>query len=238
MNPMLRNIHLEFKRNRKVENGWILRWLWLGLAGVVLMLIGTVMGQANPGSTWVKDTRVSSDDILTSSQSVRIVPLSEAAALKLVRKIMQQDLNLTLAAYQPEFHLQAAETTLKTKIPDALSEVDHVVLNDKDFMFILEIKLRLHGDKTKLMLVSHPVYHVDPSKQTKPNTRVEIKVQGDASQVVSMGPIFLVPMAGSPDVGTQTLPDAADRAAKLVRAFMYYLDKRVGEKIQDHLSPK
>jgi len=57
---------------------------------------------------------------------------------------------------------------------------------------------------------------------------IEIKVKADPGQAVAIGPMFVVPIVGRPsDYGVDVLPDAAARAGKLVKSFMYSLDKRV-----------
>jgi hypothetical protein len=202
---------------------------------VILAVLFPVLasaGQANHSYKWVKDDKVSSQGILDSGQAFRLVPMKQAQALELVRKVMSGDLCLSLAEFNQAHRQQEAETTLKTILPEEITKQEIPSMASEDYCFILDAKLKADGDKTRITLVAIPVYRVDTAKAANAGQNVvEIKIKTDSSQVIGMGPIFVMPTAGQPtDFNLQTLPDAADRAAMLVRSFVYYLDQKLANK--------
>lgn len=205
---------------------------WLYMAGI-FGLAGALAAHASaPAGQWIKDSRVSSQNVLAGSQAFRILPLGEAEALALVKEILGGDhgLHLTAGPYQPSRHALEAQTTRRTVLPEKIAGPDSLVLADREFYFVLEAKFKANGRQTRIMLTASPVYRAAPRAPGTDKNTVEIKVRGDASQAVGLGPILVMPAAGqSADFKLRTLPDAAERAAKLVRSFLYYLDQKMAE---------
>lgn len=188
---------------------------------------------ARPGDQWIKDEKASSRAVLTSGQAFRLAPQELPAALKLVRTIMEQKLHLSLAEFNPRQHLQSGETTQRTGLPESIAPKNPVMASE-DYFFVLEASLKAEGRKTRIMVEARPAYRM-AGKAGRPNSNsVEIKIQGNSSQAVGLGPIFVMPAAGQPaDFNLPTLPDGAERAALLVRSFMYYWDQTPDSKIPE-----
>lgn len=183
---------------------------------------------------WVKDKKVSSQDVLRKSQAKRVIPVREAKALKMIQQVMTDDLYLALAEYHKTKHRQDAETTDDSVLPEEIIGEAEVELVDADYCFILEVKLKKYGARTRVAAKAHPIYRIrdmeaeDAESDEENASTIEIKVKADTGQAVAVGPMFVVPIAGRPsDFNITILPDAAERAGKLVKSFMYLLDKRV-----------
>ena len=193
------------------------------------LLLGVAIAHAaKHDHTWLKDKRVSSQDVLSSSLSSRIVPLSEAKALETVRSIMKRDLHMTLSKYDKKNRQQVAQTTLKTILPEEIAGRGNRELADEDYVFMLEVELKKIDGQTRIIAKAHPIYRVRATKGDDKKNTIEIKVKAEPGQAVALGPMFVMPAAGQPaDYNAQTLPDAAQRAANLVRYFMQELDQRI-----------
>ncbi len=209
---------------------------------IILLLVLAGLGSAVLAAPyiykWVKDKTVNSDRILPSAQKMRVVPISEGQALDVVRRVMAEDLFLALAEYHKTKHIQDAETTADSVLPEEVigqkqMEADLV---DEDYRFFLEVKLRAYGNRTRITAKASPMYRirdVEAEEQAygdsgTSQTSVDVKVNAGYGSGVAMGPIFVMPFDGLPlEYQIQPLPDAAERGAQIVRSFMYLLDKRV-----------
>ncbi len=183
---------------------------------------------------WVKDKKVSSKQVLSRSQAKRVISLSESQALQMVRQVMTDDLYLALGEYQKTKHLQEAETTDDSVLPEEVIGEEEVELVDEDYGFLLEVKLKKYGGRTRVTAKAHPIYRIrdleaeDAESDEENAGTIEIKVKADQNQAVAIGPMFVAPIIGRPsDYDITILPEAALRAGKLVKSFMYLLDKRV-----------
>lgn len=210
-------------------------WLATGVAAAVAGL-GLTAWTAPYLYKWVKDRRVSSDRVLPGPQRTRVVPLPEDQALELVRRVMVEDLFLGLAEYHKTKHIQDGETTSDSVLPEAVVGQGDIELVDEDYRFFLEVKLRAYGGRTRITAKASPMYRIRDldaegeayGESAGGETGVDLKVRGDAGAAVAMGPIFIAPIDGRPsDYRVLPLPDAGERAGKLVRSFMYLLDRRI-----------
>jgi hypothetical protein len=195
-------------------------------------------GQAKPHIyKWVKDKQCSSDDLLRPSESTRVLAVTETKAFEWGHQVMTDDLFMSLAEYHKTRHQQDGETNPDTVLPEQIIRLEKVELADEDYRFILEVTLKtLNKQRTRVLVKASPVYRIrdaeaedarDEDSNSGGNS-VEVKIKGDRDSVVGMGPIFVVPMVGMlSEYNLTPLPDASDRAAKLVRSFLYLMDKRV-----------
>lgn len=213
-----------------------LRKYWMAMV-LGLVFAAAALARAEYLYKWIKDTDVNSGRVLRPTQASRVFAAPEAAALEAVRKVMTDDLYLALAEYHPTRHRQDAETVKDTVLPEeVVGQNPEVDLVDEDYRFLLEVKLKSVGNRTRVTAKASPVYRVRDldaeaeraAGQGNENNTVDIKVQADQTSAVQVGPIYIEPLEG-PLTGYQVapLPDAADRAAKLVRSFMYFMDQRV-----------
>ncbi len=209
--------------------------LWI-LSLVFVFFLSWVAGaQAKPRIyKWVKDKKVSSKQVLRKSQSQRVIPVSEPRTLEMVQQVMTDDLYLALGEYRKTKHLQEAETTDDSVLPEEIISEEEVELVDEDYGFLLEVKLRKYGARTRVTAKAHPIYRIrdleaeDAESDEDEAGTIEIKVKAGRDQAVAVGPMFIAPIIGRPsDYDITILPDAAARAGKLVKSFMYLLDKRV-----------
>lgn len=183
---------------------------------------------------WVKDRRVSSELVLERSQFQRVLPVTENQTEDLVRQVMTDDLYLALAQYHTTKHQQDAETTVDTVLPEEVIRQATIDLVDEDYRFVLEVQLKKFGSRTRVTAKAWPVYRIrdweaeDARDEDSGGSTLEVKVRADQGNAVAIGPMMIAPILGAPgDYGIAPLPDAAERAAELVRSFMYLLDKRV-----------
>jgi hypothetical protein len=211
-----------------------MRRFLIGLVAFIILVPSAVLAvPVNSNYKWVKDEKVSSQSVLNSTQAIRVVPLETVKALELVREVMNDNLHLSITAYDQARQQQVAETTSKTILPGKIAREETPIMASADYVFILEIKLKSDGNnKTRIMLVANPVYRVDTVQNTKPTqSSIEVTIKSDSTQAVNLGPVFMMPTAGQPaDFDLQTLPDAAERAALLVRSFLFYLDQKMTER--------
>lgn len=184
---------------------------------------------------WVKDKRESSDQLLSKSQSSRVLPIAEGQTLELVRATMSKDLYMAVGEFQKSKQKQLAETTSDTVLPEEIVRTREIDLIDENYIFVLEVRMKKYGNRTRVMAKASPVYRVrdydaeaaagsdDDSGQS-----VEVKIKSAQGSGITMGPIVVAPIYGVPsEYGAQPIPDASKRASLLVRSFMYLLDKRV-----------
>jgi hypothetical protein len=203
---------------------------------VVLFGLGVTAQGAPHIYKWVKDRIVNSDRVLPAQQKSRVVPIPEAAALGAVRKVLTDDLFMGLAEYHKTKHIQDAETTADTVLPEEVIGTGDLELVDEDYRFFLEIKFRAYGDRTRITAKCSPMYRIRDTEaedeaygdSAAASTSVDIKVNAESGSAVGVGPIFILPIEGLPsEYRCIPLPDAAERAGKIVRSFMYLLDKQV-----------
>jgi|GEM_PF-4941367 len=212
------------------------RFIISGLT-VAVLLAWSAPGHARQNIyKWVKDKYASSRDVLKDTQGSRVIKLPETQALAVVKKVMTDKLYMALAEYHKTRHQQDAEVTPDTVLPEEIVHQQEVELVDEDYGFILEVKLKDYGNRTRVTAVAWPIYRihdVEAEEEANPEgsagTTVEVKVKsGDQPAMVGMGPIFVMPILGrAADYNCQPLPDAPERAALLVRSFMYFLDQQI-----------
>lgn len=182
---------------------------------------------------WVKDKRVSSDRVLKEAQRQRVVPVAEAAALEMVRRILTDDLFMAQAEYHKTKHIQDAETTSDTVMPEEIVGQKEIDLIDENYRFFLQIKLKAYGGRTRISVKASPMYRIhDTDAEDEANSctagGTNIIVNAGAGAAVAVAAAFITPFEGLPmDYHCVPLDDAAARAGKLVRSFMYLLDKRI-----------
>lgn len=184
---------------------------------------------------WVKDKRVSSDQTLSKSQSSRVLPISEGNTLEMVKSVMTDDLFMALGDYHKSRNCQDAETTPDTVLPEEVIKREEIELVDEDYRFVLEVSLKKYGNRTRVQAKAVPVYRLRDhdaeaaaGAEDESGHNVEVKIKSNEGSGVFVGPIVVAPIYGMPsDYGIQPLPDAGQRAGKLVRSFMYFLDKKV-----------
>lgn len=186
---------------------------------------------------WVKDRRVSSEQVLERSQFQRVLPTTESQTQEIVRQVMTDDLYLSLAQYHTTKHQQDAETTADSVLPEEVVKQATIDLVDEDYRFVLEVQLKKFGGRTRLTAKAWPVYRIRDweaedarDEDNSGGNSIEVKVRADQGNAVAIGPMVVAPILGAPgDYGITPLPDAAERAAELVRSFMYLLDKRISQ---------
>jgi len=199
-----------------------------------VLLIGmAATAQAEYIYKWVKDKHVSSDKALKPAQASRVIALSETATLDMVRRVLTDDMYFALAAYHKTRHRQDAETTGDTVLPEEIVGQQEIDLVDDDYRFILEVRLKDYNGRTRVMAKASPMYRIrdlDAEAQINPNAanrNVDIHVSAAPGAAVAVS-AFVPPFDGVPaDYQIFPLPDAAARAGKIVRSFMYLLDQRV-----------
>jgi hypothetical protein len=185
----------------------------------VLFLAGAVWAKP-PVYKWVEDQNGSSNQLLQEAQATRVISLPEAGALKLIRQVMTEDLYLALNEYHATRHRQDAETVRNTVLPENVAGKDEIVLWDENFRFVLEVSLQAYGNRTRVRAQALPLYRLHDLEKEE-----EAEPQGTAP---SLGDANFEPIPGQPQEDqAETLPDAADRAQKLVRSFFYLLDRRL-----------
>jgi hypothetical protein len=203
---------------------------------LVLLFSLAALAQAKPRIyKWVKDKKTSSQDILRKTQYSRVISASERSAQSIIQKIMTNDLYMSLAKYHKTRHQQDAETTPDSVLPEEVIRQQEIELIDEDYRFILEVKTRRYGNRTRVTAKASPVYRLrdleaeearDEDDET--GSAIQVKVKANQSSAVAMGPIVVAPILGLPsDYGIMPLPDASQRAAEIVKSFMYFLDKRM-----------
>lgn len=207
-------------------------WTMLAAAGFLLGTAAGVGAYANVYK-WVRDKSVGSEQVLTAAQATRVVNLGEPAALAAARLVLAEDLYMVLAAYHPNRHVQDAETTPESVLPEAVAGQDEIELADDDYRFLLRIKFRATGGRTRITAQASPLYRIhDADAEDAANSGAarssSVTVNAGAGATVAVAAAFAAPLDGAPlDYGCETQPAAADRAALLVRSFMYSLDRRV-----------
>lgn len=200
---------------------------WLILPALLLGV--ATVNAAKHEYKWVEDKQVSSQDILISSLSTRIVQMSKVQALKTVRSIMSRELHMKLSKYDEKNSQQAAQTTPKTVLPKEIAGLDSKELAGEDYVFLLEVELKKIGNHTRITAKAQPIYRVRKKEGEEEKDTITVKVKAEPGQAVALGPMFVMPIAGRPaDYHAQMLPDAAQRCANLVRYFMLKLDQRIG----------
>jgi hypothetical protein len=189
---------------------------------------------------WVKDKQVSSELVLERSQFQRVLPIPEGQTQDLVKQVMTEDLAMALGEYHTTKHQLDADTTADSVLPEEVVKQETIDLADEDYCFVLEVQLKKFGGRTRLTATAWPVYRVRDmdaedardEDQTAANS-IEVKVSADPGNAVAVGPMMIAPVLGAPgDYGIPPLADAAERAAKLVRSFMYLLDQRAAKSHQ------
>jgi hypothetical protein len=210
------------------------------LAAGLFLLAGGVWAKPHVYK-WVEDQSAGSDQVLRESQASRVVPLSEAEALQAVRRVMTDDLAMALAEYHATRHRQDAETVHDTVLPEAVAGKTEVDLADETYRFVLEVRLKAYGQRTRVLAKASPLYRLrDAEKEDERDgedagSAVEVRVKAQSDAAVSLGPIYVEPLVGLPqDYQLEPLPDAADRAQMLVRAFLYLLDRRLSAPAAAH----
>jgi len=105
---------------------------------------------------------------------------------------------------------------------------------DEDYRFVLEVKTKAYGRRTRVTAVVWPVYRIrdyekeDELSDEPEGSTVHVKINAEPGQAVAMGPIVVAPLLGLPgDYGIIPLPDAGQRAAAITRSFMLDLDRRL-----------
>jgi len=210
---------------------WIVNFILIIVLGIALV------GHAKPRIyKWVKDKKVSAHDVLRRSQYSRVVPMSETKVQEVIQSIMTDDLYLALAQYHKTRHQQDAETTADSVLPEEVVHQKEIELIDEDYRFILEVKTKRYGNRTRVMVNAAPVYRIrdfeaEAARDGDDSTggsSIEVKVKTDRSSAMALGPILVAPILGLPcDYGITPLPDAAERAGEIVKSFMYFLDMRM-----------
>jgi hypothetical protein len=221
-----------------MKKKWALSVLVIGMFG----LAGVAFANSPHIYKWVKDKNVSSDQVLKEAQTSRVVALSETAALNAVRKVMVDDLYMALAEYHKTKHRQDGETVKDTVLPESVVGKQEIDLVDENYRFVLEVRLKAaENGRTRVLVKASPMYRIrDLEKEDERNdtrqgdSTVEMKINAPQGTVVDMhGGIYIEPLIGLPmDYQIETLSDAADRAQKLVRSFLYLLDRRVAGSAQ------
>ncbi len=207
---------------------------------LMLVFSWSGLGWAKPHIyKWVKDKNVSSDQVLREAQTSRVVDVSETETLALVREVMTEDLFMALAEYRKTKHLQEGETIKDTILPESIVGTQEVDLVDEDYRFLLEVRLKNVDGRTRVLAKASPVYRIrDLDREDErdnvngESSSVEMKVKAPKGAIVDMrGGIYITPLEGLPiDYQINPLPDAQDRAQKLVRSFFYLLDQRLSKK--------
>ena len=205
---------------------------WIINAGVILSLMLTMNVYAdNKTYKWIKDKEVSSKDVLKASQTKRVINLSEEKTLQLIREVMTKDIHLALAEYHKTKHRQDAETVSDSVLPEKIIGEEELELFDENYRFILQVRLKKVGKRTRIIAEAYPMYRVEEESDTKEDNTLEVKVKANKNQVVAMGPIFIAPISGIPsEYNVEILPEAANIAAKVVKSFMYFVDEKVKNK--------
>jgi hypothetical protein len=192
----------------------------------VLFLGALFTREATGEYIWVKDKQVSSRNVLPSSLSSRMVPLSESKALETVRGIMGEEMSMTISKYDKRNRLQAAQTSPKTLLPEEIAGQGSRELAGEDYMFILEVQVKESEGQTRITAKAWPIYRVPERRSGDRKNKMEIKVETEPGQTVAMGPMIILPVIGRPaDYDAKILPDAGQRAGNLVRYFMQALDR-------------
>ncbi len=214
-----------------------MRKVWIINLALIVVLGIAVAGHAKPRIyKWVKDKKVSSDEVLRRSQYTRVMPVAEADAQAMIQRIMTNDLYLSLAQYHTTRHQQDAETTLDSVLPEEVVRQAEVELVDEDYRFILQVKTKKYGNRTRITAKASPVYRLrdveaeearDEDDDTT-GTTVSVKIKAGLGGAVAMGPIIVAPVLGYPhDYGITPLPDASKRAGEIIKSFMFFLDKQI-----------
>ncbi len=212
------------------------RFVTVNLVG--LFLLGMAAGAfAKPRIyKWVEDKRVSSNDVLRKSQYLRVVPMSEAQTLAVVKRIMTDELYMALAQYHTTRHQMDAETTPDTVLPEEVVRQAEFDLIDENYRFILKVKLKPYGNRTRVTAKAVPVYRIRDAEaeeardddDTVGGNSIEVKVQAGRGSVVALGPIVIAPILGFPgDYGIRPLPEAQKRAGEIVKSFNYFMDQHL-----------
>ena len=107
---------------------------------------------------------------------------------------------------------------------------------DEDYRFVLEVRLKNFEGRTRVLVKASPMYRIrdwekedERDTDASGSTTVDLKIKAPEGAAVSVEPgIFIAPLVGtSAEYRVDPLPDAADRAQKLVRSFLYFLDQRL-----------
>lgn len=207
----------------------------LGIAALVILGMGTVSLAKPRIHKWVQDKQVSSKDVLRRAQYQRVISVPERQALALVQRVMTDDLYMALVQYRTTKHQQDAETTMDSVLPEEVIKQADVDLIDEDYRFVLEVKLKRYGNRTRVTAKASPVYRLRDweaedarDEDSESGTSIKVKVKAGQGSAVVLGPMVIAPVFGLPsDYEIAPLPDAADRAGKIVKSFMYLLDRQV-----------
>ncbi|NTV52752.1 MAG: hypothetical protein HGA76_07055, partial [Candidatus Firestonebacteria bacterium] len=192
---------------------------------VGMLLVGAVVcsqpAWAEPsGDRWVVDQSAATDQVLSEAQASRVVSLPEGEALKAVRRVIIDDLHMALAEYHATRHRQDAETTRDTVLPEHVVGKVELDLADDSYRFIVEVRLKAYGSRTRILVKASPLYRVPALEKTtglQPGTQFQAPFESPGPQ----GNDYVEPQPGVPmDDQPALLPDAADRAQKLVRSFL------------------
>jgi hypothetical protein len=220
-----------------IKGGESMKRIWIVNLVLIMVLSIAVIGHAKPRIyKWVKDKKVSSDDVLRRAQYTRVVPVAEAEAQSIIDRVLTEELYFALAAYHTTRHKQDAETTADSVLPEEVVRQVEYELVDEDYRFILQVKTKKYGNRTRVTAKAAPVYRLrdaeaeearDGDDETGSST-VSVKIKAGHGGAVVMGPIIVAPMLGYPhEYGITPLPDAGKRAGEIVKSFMYFLDKQV-----------
>jgi hypothetical protein len=205
---------------------------------LTLLMSGiAVVSEAKPHIyQWVKDKGVSSDQVLKEANRERLLSLPEAQAVKAVRGVMADDLRMVLEAFNAARHRQSGQIASDVVLPEAIVKNQEVLLIGENFKFVLEVRFKAKGEKTAISVSVSPMYRIrDRDKEDERDgtdqsgSSIEIKARAANGGVVAMTNTgYITPLVGLPlDYQVETLPDAADRAGKLVRSFLFFLEQRL-----------
>lgn len=207
------------------------------LAGLLLVSITAWPAAAVATGPWVKDEQISSQAVLAHGLAFREWPVDERSVLVLVRRIMAEELSLTLAdENQP--HRLAGATTPKTILPQPIGGSTPTDLSGADYSFLLEIQVKAIQGGTCLTAQARPVYRPkDPQHQKTADPqplRYALVLTSDprGAQPLGLGSDRLVVISTVPEpeqARASGLPDAARRSAALVRGFMLLVDQHMAD---------
>jgi hypothetical protein len=199
----------------------------LGMIMILLIVHGPTWAASETQYSWMKDEAGSSKVILQSGQTCRRVSIVELQAVEMVREIMAKDLSLKLKPFSDKSQCQDAVTTLKTVLSKSSAGKSEMSMAGKEFNFQLEVEFKESAGHTQITAQACPLYHVRKAEDAR-QPAVEISIKSAPGQAVDIGHIVALPVAGkSRECNSVSLPDAAQRSAALVRAFMASVDERV-----------
>jgi hypothetical protein len=156
----------------------------------------------------------------------------------LVTQVLLKDLAIQLSDYLRSRRQLEAQTTADSVLPERFDKEGVVELFDQDYRYVLEIRFKPIGKRTKVSVIGRPVYRIpDPEamaalglnpdgEETGSDSSVEVKIKGSASSRILLGPITVEPIEGKPqEYGVKEIIDEGkQKSAQLVQAFIHFLD--------------